>query len=45
MQMVREFSEFSVKGNVMDLAEGLIIGSAFGKNVDSVMKDLELIRK
>lgn len=40
MQMVREFREFSVKGNVMDLAEGLIIGSAFGKNVDSVMKDL-----
>ncbi len=36
----REFREFAVKGNVMDLAIGVIIGSAFGKIVDSVVNDL-----
>lgn len=35
-----EFKEFAVKGNVMDLAVGVIIGGAFGKIVDSVVKDL-----
>jgi large conductance mechanosensitive channel len=33
MSIVREFREFSVKGNVMDLAVGVIIGAAFGKIV------------
>jgi large conductance mechanosensitive channel len=40
MAMVREFKEFAVKGNVMDLAVGVIIGAAFGKIVDSVVNDL-----
>ena len=38
--MVQEFKEFAVKGNVMDLAVGVIIGAAFGKIVDSVVNDL-----
>jgi large conductance mechanosensitive channel len=38
--MFREFREFAVKGNVMDLAVGVIIGAAFGKIVDSVVNDL-----
>jgi len=37
---VQEFREFAVKGNVMDLAVGVIIGGAFGKIVDSVVGDL-----
>jgi large conductance mechanosensitive channel len=40
MSMVSEFREFAVKGNVMDLAVGVIIGGAFGKIVDSVVGDL-----
>ena len=40
MGMVSEFKEFAVKGNVMDLAVGVIIGGAFGKIVDSVVNDL-----
>lgn len=40
MGMMQEFREFAVKGNVIDLAVGVIIGSAFGKIVDSVVKDL-----
>ena len=35
-----EFKEFALKGNVMDLAVGVIIGGAFGKIVDSIVKDL-----
>ena len=38
--MMTEFKEFAVKGNVMDLAVGVIIGGAFGKIVDSVVGDL-----
>ena len=38
--MMSEFKEFAVKGNVMDLAVGVIIGGAFGKIVDSVVGDL-----
>jgi large conductance mechanosensitive channel len=38
--MMQEFKEFAVKGNVMDLAVGVIIGGAFGKIVDSVVGDL-----
>ncbi len=40
MSMLTEFKEFAVKGNVMDLAVGVIIGGAFGKIVDSVVGDL-----
>ena len=40
MSMMGEFREFAVKGNVMDLAVGVIIGGAFGKIVDSVVNDL-----
>jgi large conductance mechanosensitive channel len=38
--MMQEFKEFAIKGNVMDLAVGVIIGGAFGKIVDSVVVDL-----
>ncbi len=38
--MLQEFKEFAMKGNVMDLAVGVIIGGAFGKIVDSVVGDL-----
>ena len=37
MGFIQEFKEFAVKGNVMDLAVGVIIGGAFGKIVDSVV--------
>ncbi|OYU45307.1 MAG: large-conductance mechanosensitive channel protein [Burkholderiales bacterium PBB4] len=40
MSIVSEFKEFALKGNVMDLAVGVIIGGAFGKIVDSVVADL-----
>ncbi|WP_296870799.1 large conductance mechanosensitive channel protein MscL [Tibeticola sp.] len=40
MGMVSEFKEFALKGNVMDLAVGVIIGGAFGKIVDSMVGDL-----
>lgn len=40
MGMMQEFREFAVKGNVIDLAVGVIIGGAFGKIVDSVVRDL-----
>ena len=40
MSMMSEFKEFASKGNVMDLAVGVIIGAAFGKIVDSVVGDL-----
>jgi large conductance mechanosensitive channel len=40
MGMLQEFKEFAVKGNVVDLAVGVIIGAAFGKIVDSVVGDL-----
>ncbi len=40
MSMMKEFRDFAVKGNVIDLAVGVIIGAAFGKIVDSLVKDL-----
>ena len=40
MGMMQEFKEFAVKGNVIDLAVGVIIGAAFGKIVDSMVADL-----
>ncbi len=38
--MFKEFREFAVKGSVVDMAVGIIIGAAFGKIVDSLVKDL-----
>ena len=38
--MLKEFREFAMRGNVVDLAVGVIIGSAFGKIVDSVVNDM-----
>jgi large conductance mechanosensitive channel len=40
MAVMQEFKEFALKGNVMDLAVGVIIGGAFGKIVDSIVGDL-----
>jgi len=40
MSFASEFREFAIKGNVVDLAVGVIIGGAFGKIVDSVVNDL-----
>jgi large conductance mechanosensitive channel len=40
MSFTSEFKEFALKGNVVDLAVGVIIGAAFGKIVDSVVNDL-----
>lgn len=40
MGMIQEFKDFAIKGNVIDLAVGVIIGGAFGKIVDSVVTDL-----
>ena len=40
MSFASEFREFAVKGSVVDLAVGVIIGGAFGKIVDSLVKDL-----
>ncbi|HTP61794.1 MAG TPA: large-conductance mechanosensitive channel protein MscL [Burkholderiales bacterium] len=40
MSIAREFREFAIKGNVMDLAVGVIIGAAFGKIVSSLVEDV-----
>jgi large conductance mechanosensitive channel len=40
MAVLKEFREFAVKGNVVDLAVGIIIGGAFGKIVDSLVNDI-----
>jgi len=40
MSFTSEFKDFAMKGNVVDLAVGVIIGAAFGKIVDSLVKDL-----
>ena len=40
MSMAKEFREFAIKGNVMDLAVGVIIGAAFGKIVSSLVEDV-----
>jgi large conductance mechanosensitive channel len=40
MSFAKEFREFALKGNVMDLAVGVIIGAAFGRIVDSLVKDI-----
>jgi large conductance mechanosensitive channel len=38
--MLKEFKEFALKGNMVDLAIGVIIGGAFGKLVDSIVNDI-----
>jgi len=40
MSIASEFREFAVKGNVVDLAVGVIVGAAFGKIVDSLVNDM-----
>ena len=40
MSMLRDFRDFALKGNVVDLAVAVIIGAAFGKIVDSLVKDI-----
>jgi large conductance mechanosensitive channel len=40
MSVVKEFKEFAVKGNVVDMAVGIIIGAAFGKIVSSIVGDV-----
>ena len=38
--MLKEFREFAMRGNVVDMAVGIIIGAAFGRIVDSLVKDV-----
>ncbi|MBA3008341.1 MAG: large-conductance mechanosensitive channel protein MscL [Proteobacteria bacterium] len=40
MSLLKEFKEFAVKGNVIDMAVGIIIGAAFGKVVSSIVSDV-----
>ena len=40
MGMLKEFREFAVKGNVVDMAVGIVIGAAFGKIVTSLVNDI-----
>ncbi len=40
MAIIKDFKDFAMRGNVVDLAVGVIIGAAFGKIVDSVVNDL-----
>ena len=40
MSMLKDFRDFAIKGNVIDLAVAVIIGGAFGKIVDSLVKDI-----
>ncbi|SJM91308.1 large-conductance mechanosensitive channel protein MscL [Crenothrix polyspora] len=40
MSMLKEFKEFAIKGNVIDLAVGVIVGAAFGKIVSSFVADI-----
>ena len=40
MQIIKDFKEFAMRGNVIDLAVGVVIGAAFGKIVTSLVEDL-----
>ncbi|MGI6712921.1 MAG: large conductance mechanosensitive channel protein MscL [Bacillota bacterium] len=40
MSLIKEFKEFAMKGNVIDLATGVVIGTAFGKIVTSLVNDI-----
>jgi large conductance mechanosensitive channel len=42
MSVLKEFRDFAVKGNVVDLAVGVIIGAAFGKIISSVVSDMAM---
>lgn len=42
MSMLKEFKEFGLRGNVIDLAVGVIIGAAFSKIVDSLVQDINM---
>ena len=44
MSMMQEFKEFAIKGNVVDMAVGVIIGTAFGKIVSSLVTDVVMPR-
>jgi large conductance mechanosensitive channel len=44
MGMLQEFKEFAMKGNVVDMAVGVIIGGAFGKVVSSIVADVIMLR-
>ena len=43
MSIVQEFKEFALKGNMFDLAIGVIIGGAFNKIIDSLVKDILIL--
>jgi len=40
MNIIKEFKEFAMRGNVVDMAVGVIIGAAFGSIVNSTVKDI-----
>ena len=40
MKIIQEFKEFAIKGNVVDMAVGIIIESAFGKIITSLVSDI-----
>src|SRR3989344_6900749 len=40
MGMIKEFKDFAIKGNVIDLAVGVVIGAAFGKIINSLIEDV-----
>lgn len=40
MKIIQEFKEFALRGNIIDMAVGIIIGAGFGKIVDSAVKDV-----
>ncbi len=40
MKLIKEFREFAIKGNAIDMAVGIVVGAAFGKIVDSLVKDI-----
>lgn len=42
MSMLKELKEFGLRGNVIDLAVGVIIGAAFSKIVDSLVQDINM---
>ena len=40
MKLVDEFKDFAMKGNVIDMAVGIVIGVAFGRSVSSIVNDI-----
>ena len=44
MAIIKEFKEFAMRGNVVDLAVGVIIGAAFGKIVTSIVNDIIMLK-